>query len=119
MKRILVIGLCLISLSFVACGNDKKVNEKEVSNITQISEEDKNASNEMFLALASEIINESLDQREIVKSENKDAEIVTIELELANVIERENERLETLIGKIYDEELLSAAKDYIEGNNWK
>lgn len=80
MKRILVIGLCLISLSFVACGNDKKVNEKEVSNITQISEEDKNASNEMFLALASEIINESLDQREIVKSENKDAEIVTIEL---------------------------------------
>ncbi|HHD2753901.1 TPA: hypothetical protein ACOTG0_002723 [Clostridium perfringens] len=117
MKRILVIGLCLISLSFVACGNDKKVNEKEVSNITQISEEDKNASNEMFLALASEIINESLDQREIVKSENKDAEIVTIELELANVIERENERLETLVGKIYDEELLSAAKDYIEGNN--
>lgn len=117
MKRILVIGLCLLSLSFVACGNDKKVNEKEVSNNIEISEEDKNASNEMFLALASEIINESLDQREIVKNENKDAEIVTIELELANVIERENERLETLVGKIYDEELLSAAKDYIEGNN--
>lgn len=117
MKRILVIGLCLLSLSFVACGNNKKVNEKEVSNITQISEEEKNASNEMFLALASEVINESLDKREIVKNENKDEELVIIELELANVIERENQELELLVGKIYDEELLSVIRDYIDGNN--
>lgn len=117
MKRFLVLGFCLLSLSFVACGNNKKVNEKEVRSITKISEEEKNASNEMFLALASEVINESLDKREIVKNEKKDEELVIIELELANVIERENEGLELLVGKIYDEELLSVVRDYIEGNN--
>ncbi|MDZ4992321.1 hypothetical protein GNF80_04950 [Clostridium perfringens] len=37
MKRFLVIGLCLISLSLVACGNDNKVNE-DVSKNTEISE---------------------------------------------------------------------------------
>ncbi|ELC8442516.1 hypothetical protein QYB59_001540 [Clostridium perfringens] len=37
MKRFLVIGLCLISLSLVACGNDNKVN-KDVSKNTEISE---------------------------------------------------------------------------------
>lgn len=37
MKRFLVIGLCLISLSLVACGNDNKVN-KNVSKNTEISE---------------------------------------------------------------------------------
>lgn len=37
MKRFLVIGLCLISLNLVACGNDNKVN-KDVSKNTEISE---------------------------------------------------------------------------------
>lgn len=40
MKRFLVIGLCLISLSLVACGNDNKVNE-EASKNTEISQESK------------------------------------------------------------------------------
>lgn len=40
MKRFLVIGLCLISLSLVACGNGNKVNE-EVSKNTEISQESK------------------------------------------------------------------------------
>lgn len=40
MKRFLVIGLCLISLSLVACGNGNKVNE-EASKNTEISQESK------------------------------------------------------------------------------
>ncbi|HHD2753896.1 TPA: hypothetical protein ACOTG0_002718 [Clostridium perfringens] len=40
MKRFLVIGLCLISLSLVTCGNGNKVNE-EVSKNTEISQESK------------------------------------------------------------------------------
>ena len=40
MKRFLVIGLCLISLSLVACGNGNKVN-KEASKNTEISQESK------------------------------------------------------------------------------
>lgn len=40
MKRFLVIGLCLISLSLLACGNGNKVNE-EVSKNTEISQESK------------------------------------------------------------------------------
>lgn len=40
MKRFLVIGLCLISLSLVACGNDNKVNEEDSKN-TEISQESK------------------------------------------------------------------------------
>lgn len=40
MKRFLVIGLCLISLSLVACGNDNKVN-KDVSKNTEISKNSK------------------------------------------------------------------------------
>lgn len=42
MKRFLVIGLCLISLSLVACGNGNKVNE-EASKNTEISQESKDS----------------------------------------------------------------------------
>lgn len=109
MKRILVIGLCLISLSLVACGNNK-VNE-DVSKNTEVSEESKEASNELFLSLASEAINESLE--EIISMRNEGT--MTNE-SYANIIERENEKIELLLGNIYDEDLLRVAKDYVEGN---
>ncbi|UBK69595.1 hypothetical protein [Clostridium perfringens] len=132
-KKGIIVGVCASTLFFVGCveGNkesldkhkgdnveDTSEKEKEKDDLKEvlISEDEKRESDKRTLSLASEIINESLNEIKVISRDNTSGKLEDIEFELSSVMEKENKRLENLVEKIYDEALSSTFKDYIRGN---
>lgn len=132
-KKGIIVGVCASTLFFVGCveGNkesldkhkgdnveDTSEKEKEKDDLKEVlvSEDEKRESDKRTLSLASEIINESLNEIKVISRDNTSEKLEDIEFELSSVMEKENKRLENLVEKIYDEALLSTFKDYIKGN---
>ncbi|MDM0454571.1 MAG: hypothetical protein E7I93_13320 [Clostridium perfringens] len=132
-KKGIIVGVCASTLFLAGCveGNkesldkhkgdkveDTSEKEKEKDDLKEvlISEDEKRESDKRTLSLASEIINESLNEIKVISRDNTSGKLEDIEFELSSVMEKENKRLENLVEKIYDEALLSTFKDYIKGN---
>lgn len=132
-KKGIIVGVCASTLFFVGCveGNkesldkhkgdnveDTSEKEKEKDDLKEVlvSEDEKRESDKRTLSLASEIINESLNEIKVISRDNTSEKLEDIEFELSSVMEKENKRLENLVEKIYDEALSSTFKDYIRGN---
>lgn len=132
-KKGIIVGVCASTLFLAGCveGNkesldkhkgdnveDTSEKEKEKDDLKEvlISEDEKRESDKRTLSLASEIINESLNEIKVISRDNTSEKLEDIEFELSNVMEKENKRLEDLVEKIYDEALSSTFKDYIRGN---
>lgn len=132
-KKGIIVGVCTSTLFLVGCveGNKESLDkhkgdkvedtsgkEKEKDDLKEVlvSEDEKRESDKRTLSLASEIINESLNEIKAISRDNTSGKLENIEFELSSVMEKENKRLEDLVEKIYDEDLLSTFKDYIRGN---
>ncbi len=132
-KKGIIVGVCASTLFLAGCveGNkesldkhkgdnveDTSEKEKEKDDLKEvlISEDEKRESDKRTLSLASEIINESLNEIKVISRDNTSEKLEDIEFELSNVMEKENKRLEDLVEKIYAEALSSTFKDYIRGN---
>ncbi|MDU4118364.1 MAG: hypothetical protein E7H54_11220 [Clostridium perfringens] len=132
-KKGIIVGVCASTLFLVGCveGNkesldkhkgdkveDTSEKEKEKDDLKEvlINEDEKRESDKRTLSSASEIINESLNEIKVISRDNTSGKLEDIEFELSSVMEKENKRLEDLVEKIYDEDLLSTFKDYIRGN---
>ncbi|HAT4299314.1 TPA: hypothetical protein I9063_002714 [Clostridium perfringens] len=132
-KKGIIVGVCASTLFLVGCveGNkesldkhkrdnveDTSEKEKEKDDLKEvlISEDEKRESDKRTLSSASEIINESLNEIKAISRDNTSGKLEDIEFELSSVMEKENKRLENLVEKIYDEDLLSTFKEYIRGN---
>ena len=132
-KKGIIVGVCASTLFFVGCVEENKESldkhkrdkvedtsekEKEKDDLKEvlISEDEKRESDKRTLSLASEIINESLNEIKVISRDNTSGKLEDIEFELSSVMEKENKRLEDLVEKIYDEALSSTFKDYIRGN---
>ncbi|MDM0713988.1 hypothetical protein QTH85_01795 [Clostridium perfringens] len=132
-KKGIIVGVCASTLFLAGCveGNkesldkhkgdkveDTSEKEKEKDDLKEvlISEDEKRESDKRTLSSASEIINESLNEIKAISRDNTSGKLEDIEFELSSVMEKENKRLENLVEKIYDEDLSSAFKDYIRGN---
>ncbi|WP_349404148.1 hypothetical protein [Clostridium perfringens] len=132
-KKRIIVGVCASNLFLVGCveGNkesldkhkgdkveDTSEKEKEKDDLKEvlISEDEKKESDKRTLSSASEIINESLNEIKAISRDNTSGKLEDIEFELSSVMEKENKRLEDLVEKIYDEDLLSTFKEYIRGN---
>ncbi|MDK0732449.1 hypothetical protein P7A87_07335 [Clostridium perfringens] len=132
-KKGIIVGVCASTLFLAGCveGNkesldkhkgdkveDTSEKEKEKDDLKEvlISEDEKRESDKRTLSSASEIINESLNEIKAISRDNTSGKLENIEFELSSVMEKENKRLEDLVEKIYDEDLLSTFKEYIRGN---
>lgn len=132
-KKGIIVGVCASTLFLAGCveGNkesldkhkgdkveDTSEKEKEKDDLKEvlISEDEKRESDKRTLSSASEIINESLNEIKAISIDNTSGKLENIEFELSSVMEKENKRLEDLVEKIYDEDLLSTFKEYIRGN---
>ncbi|EGT0694187.1 hypothetical protein GNF72_05620 [Clostridium perfringens] len=132
-KKGIIVGVCASTLFLVGCVErnkesldkhkrdnveDTSEKEKEKDDLKEvlISEEEKRESDKRTLSSASEIINESLNEIKAISRDNTSGKLEDIEFELASVMEKQNERLEDLVEKIYDEDLLRNFKEYIRGN---
>ncbi|HAT4313898.1 TPA: hypothetical protein I9097_001155 [Clostridium perfringens] len=132
-KKGIIVGVCASTLFLVGCveGNkesldkhkrdnvedtSEKEKEKDDSKEVLVSEEEKRESDKRTLFSASEIINGSLNEIKAISRDNTSGKLEDIEFELSSVMEKENKRLEDLVEKIYDEDLLSTFKEYIRGN---
>lgn len=132
-KKGIIVGVCASTLFLVGCveGNkesldkhkgdkveDTSEKEKEKDDLKEvlISEDEKKESDKRTLSSASEIINESLNEIKAISRDNISGKLEDIEFELSSVMEKQNKRLEDLVEKIYDEDLLSTFKEYIRGN---
>ena len=132
-KKGIIVGVCTSTLFLVGCveGNKESLDkhkgdkvedtsgkEKEKDDLKEVlvSEDEKRESDKRTLSLVSEIINESLNEIKVISRDNTSEKLEDIEFELASVMEKQNERLEDLVEKIYDEDLLSTFKEYIKGN---
>lgn len=132
-KKGIIVGVCASTLFLAGCVEENKESldkhkgdkvedtsgkEKEKDDLKEvlISEDEKRESDKRTLSSASEIINESLNEIKAISRDNTSGKLEDIEFELSSVMEKENKRLENLVEKIYDEDLLSTFKDYIRGN---